>query len=342
LKPQRSFQLLNRATMIAALVVVLICVGTVGFHFIEGWPWFKALYGTLMTVSTIGAEPENELSHQGQIFNVILIILGVGVVGFAIGSLTRAVIEFELGSFFGRRRMEKEISRLKDHFIVCGAGRVGRHIALAIANRRLPCLVVEKDAERADWVHQNNIPLIIGDASSEAVLREARIEQARGLASAVTSDAQNVYIVLTARGLAPELAIIARASEDDAESKLLRAGANSVISPYHYAGESMARMLTRPHVQRFIDLALSPLKDAGLDLQIEEVRVENQSKLAGTSIAEAEIRSRLGIIILAIRRQNGRLEFNPGPDHAIAAGDFLIAMGDSRKLKELESLAGLA
>lgn len=327
--------------MILALLLILISVGTVGFRLIEGWPWFKALYGTLMTVSTIGAEPLNELSYQGQFFNVLLIFMGVCVVGFAIGSLTRAVVEFELGSFFGRRRMEKEIHRLREHFIVCGAGRVGRHIAMEIANRNLACVVIEKDPARAQWAQARNMPLIIGDASSEPTLREARIEHARGLASAVTSDAQNVYIVLTARGLAPDLPIIARASEDDAESKLLRAGANSVISPYHYAGQSMARMLTRPHVQHFIDLALSPLSDAGLDLQIEEVRVQEQSKLAGTTVAESEIRSRLGIIVLAIRRHSGGLEFNPGPEHSILAGDFLIAMGDSRKLKELEELAGL-
>jgi len=340
LKFRPRIQLLNRATMILGLLLVLISVGTFGFHVIEGWPWFKALYGTLMTVSTIGAEPENELSREGQVFNVALIFMGVCVVGFAIGSLTRAVVEFELGSFFGRRRMEKEIHRLKDHFIVCGAGRVGRHIAMEIASRKLACVVIEKDSARAQWAQAREMPLIIGDASSEQTLREARIEHARGLASAVTSDAQNVYIVLTARGLAPDLPIIARASEDDAESKLLRAGANSVISPYHYAGQSMARMLTRPHVQHFLDLALSPLSDAGLDLQIEEVRVEEKSKLAGTTLAESEIRSRLGIIVLAIRRHSGGLEFNPGPEHAISVGDFLIAMGDSRKLKELEGLAG--
>ena len=318
----------------------LIAVGTYGFHVIEDWGWFQALYATLMTVSTIGAEPLNQLSHQGRVFNIILIFLGLGVVGFAVGSLTRAVIEFELGSFFGRRRMEKEISRLKDHFIICGAGRVGRHIAMEVASHKLPLVVIEKNPERAHWAHENGIPLLIGDASSEGLLREARIEHARGLASAVTSDAQNVYIVLTARGLAPDLLIIARASEDDAESKLLRAGATFVVSPYHYAGENMARRMTRPNVQQFIDLALSPLGQTGLGLQLEEVRVEAQSKLAGSNVGEAEIRSRLGIIVLAIRRKQGHIDFNPGPEHTISAGDFLIAIGEPRKLKELESMAG--
>ncbi len=319
----------------------LFVVGTVGFHLIEHWPWFQAFYGTLMTVSTIGAEPENQLSHAGRVFNVVLIFLGLGVVGFAIGTFTRAVIEFELGAFFGRRRMQRSISNLTDHFIICGAGRVGRRLATEVAARALPLVVIEKDPVRAQWAGERDFPVVIGDASNEAILRQARIEFARGLASAVTSDAQNVYIVLTARGMAPNLPIVARASEEDAESKLLKAGATTVISPYHYAGQRMARVLTRPNVQRFIDVATSSLSDGDLDLQIEEVRVADDSKISGTRLGETDIRRRLGIIILAIRRKGGRLDFNPGPDDTISAGDFLIAMGDSRKLKELEALAGI-
>jgi voltage-gated potassium channel len=341
-KRRIPISVLNRTTTIVALLAILLGVGIVGFHTIEGWDWFKSLYATLMTVSTIGAEPVNELSPQGRVFNVILIFMGVGVVGFAIGSLTRAMIEFELGSFFGKRRMEKEINRLTDHIIVCGAGRVGRHIAMEVVSRKLSCVIIEKDAMRAEWAQAQGIPVLIGDGSSEQTLRDARIEHAKGLASAVTSDAQNVYIVLTARGLAPELPIIARASEDDAASKLLRAGATHVVSPYNYAGQSMARMLTRPLVQRFIDLAFSPLQVEGLNLQIEEIPVRENSSLNGMRLAESDIRSRLGIIVLAIRRHSGQLEFNPGAEHTIATGDFLIAMGDAAKLKELESLAGVA
>jgi len=334
-------RLLNRATIIVVLILTLIGVGTVGFRVIEGWPWFTALYATLMTVSTIGADPLSQLSPQGQAFNIIMILMGVGVVSFAIGLFTQAVIEFELGSFFGRRRMEKDISKLKDHFIICGAGRVGRRLAQEVASRNLPVVFVENDPGPAQWAQDHNFPVIIGDASSEAVLRQARIEHARGLASAVTSDAQNVYIVLTARGLAPNLPIVARASEEDAESKLLKAGATTVISPYSFAGTRMARMLTRPHVQRFLDLALSSLNDGGLDLQIEEIQVAQSCKLSGLTLAQADVRQRLGVIILAIRQENGRLRFNPGPEDIISPGDYLISMGDSQKLKELEALAGV-
>ncbi len=332
---------LHRAAIVLGLVAALLAVGTVGFRLIEHWPWFQSFYCTLMTVSTIGAEPLNQLSRAGRIFNVVLIFLGLGVVGFAIGTFTRAVIEFELGSFFGRRRMEKSIANLREHFIICGAGRVGRRLAVEVAARSLPVVIIEKDPARAQWAQEQNFPVILGDASNEAVLRQARIEFARGLASAVTSDAQNVYIVLTARGMAPNLSIVARASEDDAEAKLLRAGATTVISPYTYAGQRMARVLTRPNVQRFIDLAMSSLNDGGLDLQIEEVQVAEDSRISGARLGETDIRKRLGVIVLAIRRKSGRLDFNPGPDDTISSGDYLIAMGDSQKLKELESLAGI-
>jgi voltage-gated potassium channel len=170
-------------------------------------------------------------------------------------------------------------------------------------------------------------------------LREARIGHARGLASVVTSDAQNVYIVLTARGMSPDLFIIARASEEDAESKLKRAGASAVISPYHYAGASMARMMTRPNVQSFLDMALSPFSEGGLNLQLEEILVESRSKLAGSTLAAAQLREKLGVMILAIRRSKGGLDFNPGPDHAIISGDYLIAFGEKSKLQELELMS---
>ncbi len=331
----------GRAAAVFFLVLSLLAVGTVGFHVIEGWPYFKALYATLMTVSTIGAEPENQLSETGQLFNVVLIFLGVCVVGFTMATLTHAVIESELGLFFGRRRMEKEISRLKNHIIICGAGRVGRRVANEVTAREIPLVVVEQDPSKAQWAQEQALPVIIGDATSEAVLRRARIEHARGLASAVTSDAQNVYIILTARGMAPELPIIARASEDDAEAKMLRAGATTVISPYSYAGHRMAQTLMRPHVQRFLDLALSSLSDGDLDLQIEEIRITEDSELAGSNLRQADMRNRFGVIILAIRGKDGLLRFNPRPDHTISPGDFLIAMGDSRELKKLESMAGI-
>lgn len=325
--------------IILILVALLIGGGTAGFHLVERWTWFKSFYATLMTLSTIGAGPENELSSHGEILNIGLILLGVALVGFAIGSLTKAVIEFELGSFFGRRRMEKELSTLKKHFIICGVGRVGRRVAAEVAARRQPLVIIERDPARAVWAQDRGFPVIIGDASSEAILRKARIESAQAVAAAVTSDAQNVYIALTARGIAPNVLIVARASEEDAESKLLRAGATTVVSPYSYAGQRMARVMTRPYVQRFIDMALSSLSET--NLEIEEVRISDPSALAGQSLESANIRDRFSVIVLAIRRENGQLDFNPPPSSMLSAGDCLIVMGNLQDLKELESLAGV-
>jgi voltage-gated potassium channel len=329
----------SRALLVIAMVAGLFACGTIGFRLTEGWPWFECFYCTLMSVSTVGAQPENQLSKTGREFNVVVLFLGLGIMGFAISSFARWVIESELGIRFGRRRMEKEIAALKDHFIVCGLGRVGRRVSVEIAERGVPLVAIEKDPARAEWASMQNIPVLVGDAASETVLRQAGIESARGLASAVTSDAQNVYITLTARGIARNLPIIARASEEDAESKLVRAGATTVISPYAYAGERIARMLMRPNLQRFIDLALSSPAGEGLDLQIEEIKVENRSKLAGSVLRPGELRGRFGVLLLAIRHSDGRLEFNPVSDRDVAAGDCLIVMGDSQKLKDLEAFA---
>jgi voltage-gated potassium channel len=328
------------ATVALALLVCVICAGTIGFHAIEGWSWFQSFYGTLMTISTIGSKPEDLLSHRGQIFNVALMFAGLIVVGFLVGSVTAVVIQFELSSFFGRRRMEKEIAKLKGHYIICGVGRVGRRIASEIAARGLPLVIIETEPARAQWARDRNFPVIVGDASNEAVLRQAHIDTARGLASAVTSDAQNVYIALTARSLAPDLPIVARASEEDAESKLIKAGATAVVSPYAFAGQRIARTLMRPRVQRFIDTAFSPLAEGGLDLQVEELRVPEKSPLANQTLGTVDAGRRFGVIILGIRRQSGRIEFNPGLEGAAAPGDSLIAIGEAQELKKLETFLG--
>ncbi len=336
-----AVKLFKRAVIIFGLALLLAAVGTVGFHLIEGWGWFQSFYCTLMTVSTIGAEPENQLSAAGRAFNVGVVILGVGVVGFAIGTFTQAMIEFELGTFFGRRRMAKEISQLQNHFIICGAGRVGRRVAMEMHARSLPFVIIESDRAAAPWAQDAGFLLVEGDATDEKVLEQAQIQRAAGLASAVTSDAQNVYIVLTARGMAPNLPIVARASEEAAESKLLKAGATRVISPYNYAGQRMARVLTRPSVESFLDLAMSSLTEGNLDLQIGEVRIANGSRLVDSTLAEADMRHRLGVKVLAIRHDHGKVDFTPGGSVRIAAGDLLIVMGEAQKLKELEALAGV-
>ncbi len=320
--------------LIGAALLLLALIGTAGFHFIEGWTWFDGLYMVVTTFTTIGYQEIHPLSHAGRIFNLALIVSGVSLVFLGIGSLTQALLEFELASFFGKRKMEREISRLSDHYIICGAGRVGRSAARELARRPAPFLIIEQSETKAarfsgEWL------IMIGDATQEQTLRDAHIERARGLVAATTTDATNLYIVLTARGLNPRLKIIARASEEDAEKHLLTAGADSVVSPYLFAGQRIAQSFLRPHVVSFLDTATTHL---GMDLEIGEISVPKHSSFAGKTIESSRIRQDRGVIILAIKREQG-MRFNPSPEDRIEPGDYLIAMGEPGQLRQLEQMA---
>jgi voltage-gated potassium channel len=252
-----------------------------------------------------------------------------------IGSLTQALLEFELQNFFGRRRMQRDIGRLSGHYIICGAGRVGRSVARELARRPASFVIIESDEPKAQKYAAENWLLLIGDATQEQILRDAQIERACGLVAATTTDATNLYIVLTARGLNPQLRIIARASEEKAEKHLLTAGADSVVSPYIFAGQRIAHSFLRPNVVSFLDTATTHL---GMDLEIDEVPIGQGSPFAGATIERSRIRQDHGVIILAIKRPSG-MRFNPSPEDRIEAGDFLIAMGEPQQLRQLEQMA---
>ena len=329
--------LAKRIRMALLLILGIFIVGATGFHFIEGWPWFDGLYMTLITMTTVGYGEIHPLSHTGRIFNVFLILASVLAGGFLVAAFTQAMLEFELGLVLGRRRMEREIAKLTGHYIVCGAGRVGRTVARELRANGAAFVVLEKEQPRAEWAIQENIPVIIGSASNEETLQRARIEHAAGLIAAVTSDAENLYIVLTARGMRPDMKIIARASEEEAAPKLLRAGATQVVSPYHFVGRRIAHLLLRPHVIDLIETAFGPDR---LDVQIEEVHVPENSPIVGKTLATAEIRRKTGVLVLALKHPDGTLTFNPDLDAKIQPGDCLIAIGSADHLAKLETLAG--
>ena len=320
---------------IALALVLLFILGTIGFHVLEGWTWFDAFYMVLITVTTIGYTEVHQLSEVGRAFNVGVIIVGVGLVFLAIGALAQVLLEFELLNVFGRRRMERDIERLHDHYIICGAGRVGRSTARELAERPAPFVIIENSQSKL-----NNMPpgwlTLVGDATQESTLRQAKVESARGLVAATTTDATNLYIVMTARGLNQKLKIIARASEEDAEKHLKTAGADAVISPYHFAGHRIAQSFLRPNVLDFLDSATVKI---GVDLEIAEVQIGAQSRYVGQSFRESKMRGDFGLIVLAVKR-NGNMQFNPGPDDRISAGDYLIAIGESAGLRKLEEAAG--
>ena len=325
--------------LLTLLLIVAVCaIGAIGFHIIEGWPWFDGLYMTIITMTTVGYGEIRALSHEGRVFNIFLILSSVTAGGLLLATATQALLEFELGSFMGRRRLEKEIEKLKGHYIICGAGRVGRTVAREFRAHKIPCLIIEVDAQRAEWAIKEGIPVLIGSGAAEESLKQARIEHAKGLVSAVTSDADNLYIVLTASGMHPGMPIIARASEEEAIPKLRRAGATQVLSPYQFIGHRIVQIVLRPHVLDFIDSAFGSQR---MDIQIEEILIPDDSTLAGKTLEGAEIRKRTGVMIVALKKIDGTMTFSPAPEEVLCAGDHLIAIGSAGDLEKLESLAGM-
>ena len=329
---------LRNVKFLAVGILLLLVIGTLGFHFIEGWPFFDGFYMTLTTLTTIGYQETHPLSHAGRIFNTFMIVAGVGVLFLLIGSLTQALIEFEFEETFGRRKMEREIGRLSDHYIICGAGRVGRSVAHEFQRKPAPFVIIEGNDAKAERYRTEFPLMLVGDASQEAVLHHARIEHARGLIAATTTDASNTYIVLTARSINPKLKIIARASEEDAEKHLRTAGADVVVSPYTFAGHRIAHSFLRPNVVDFIDVAM--VQQEKLGLEIEEIQIEPASSLAGQTVSGSRIRQDLGIIVLAIKRPNAPMHYNPASQDKIEAGDFLVVMGPPEQLRRMETIAG--
>jgi len=328
-------RVLPKLKFLLAALAVLVLVGVAGFHYIEHWSWFDGFYMVLTTITSIGYGEIHPLSHVGRIFNSFIIVTGVGLVLLLVGGASRALLEFELQSVFGRRRMEREISRLSDHFIICGAGRVGRSVARELARKPAPFVIVDSDEDKLKRYSVENWLTIAGDSTQAKVLREAGIEKARGLVAATTTDAINIYIILTARNLNSKLKIIARASEEEAEKHLLTAGADSVVSPYNFAGYRIAQTFMRPYVVDFFDTAMN----RHLPLEIEEVQVRTGSRMVGKTLEGARIRQEMGVIVLAIKGEDAHMRFNPPPDAVIRVGDHLIAMGELNGLRHLEDSA---
>src|SRR5207302_3718623 len=324
--------------IILSALAVFAAAAVFGYRLIEGWSWLDSIYMVVMTITTIGYKEVHELSHACQIFNIIVMIVGVGLVFLSIGALTQGLLEFELGRFLGKRRMQRDIERLMGHYIICGAGRVGRSVAHELAKKPVPFVVIENNEQGlqdiGDWL------TLIGDATHEKTLREARVHHAAGLVAATTTDATNIYIVLTARSLNPKLKIIARASEDPAEKHLRTAGADTVISPYAFAGHRIAQSFLRPNVLDFLDVATA--REGHVEMVIEEIFIGDNSPFAGKTVGTSYIHRDLGIIILAIKSPQGKTRFNPTADAPIQPGDYLIVMGEPGGMARLEATAAAA
>ena len=316
-----------------ALLLTVLVIGTIGYV-VLGFGPVDALYQTVTTVATVGFREVQPLSTAGKFFTMALILVGVGAALYAFSVLIETLIEGRLLHLLGRRRMERNISSMQDHVIICGWGRVGRSIASEVAETGRPLVVVDHDENRLDACPH---PTVLGDATEDAVLVAAGIERASALVAAVDVDAANSFITLSARALRPDLFIVARARSLDSEEKLRRAGADRVVNPQHIGGARMAAFVLRPHVAEFLDVVMH---ERNLEFRLEELDIASDSPIEGLTLRDAHLRDRTGALVLALRDPQGRFLTNPPPDTRIDAGHVLIAIGTETELQALAELIG--
>jgi voltage-gated potassium channel len=330
-------RLKSRAQLVYSLAALagVAAFGTVGFHLVEGWSLADALYMTVMTVTTVGYGPPKELSHAGRDFAIVFMVIGVGTAGYLLSTAVQSLVRSEILATYGERRRAREMSKIRDHYIICGAGRVGTRIVREMRRGVVPFVVVESNATLAGDLALPDVQVLIRDATLDETLLEAGVERAHGLAACLSDDAANLYVVLTARTLNPGLHIVSRAVEESAVPKLIRAGANRVIAPTIIGGHRMAQALMKPAVADFMDSVATE----GLDLAFEQFEVTEGSTLAGLRLKETNIRSELDIVVVAIRRPRGEMVFNPSGDTQIRPGDLLIGIGRADAVAELGRLA---
>lgn len=318
-------------------LVLVIIAGTMGYMFLEGWTLLDGLYMTVITIGSIGYQEVHPLGDWGRVFTIFLIFIGFGVVGYVLINGSRMLIEGEVEKIITRRRSMKAIQKISGHFVVCGFGRMGAYVCHQFHVRGIPFVVIENSPEAQLKIIDLAYHLAPGNATDEEVLISANIKSARGLVSVLNSDASNVYVVLSARELNPDLEIIARAGEESAHKKLMRAGANRVISPYQVGGMRMVMGILKPEVMNFLEVAMD-YRD--MNIELEEISITSESLYCGKSLVETDIRRDLNLIIITIKKAHGKMVFNPGPSAVIEEGDTLIAMGERKSLRVLEQKSG--
>jgi voltage-gated potassium channel len=319
---------------VLTLVLLIVAFGTAGYMVIEGWNILDSIYMTILTITTVGFREVHDLSPKGTVFTILLIVGGVGTALYAFTAGARFILEGEIQNIFGRKKLEKKIKELKDHYIICGYGRMGKIIARELHEEGAQFVVIEKDPESLG--EKEEMLAVIGDATRDLSLKEAGIEKARGLISVLPNDAENLFVVLSTRVLNPTVLIVSRAVEEDSEQKLLRAGANKVVSPYHIGGLRMAHTVLKPTVVDFIEFTT---RSGNIELQMQEVTVQEGSRLIGMSLEVCSVGDDMGVIIVAIKQATGETRFNPTHQSVIKAGDVLIVLGERSKLKAFEERA---
>lgn len=314
------------------LAVLLVCLGSWGYMLIEGWSSLDALYMTIITLATVGYGEVHEVSSIGRIYTIVLIVSGVGFFLYVIGAVIQFMVEGRVRVLMGRRRLDRKIARLKNHYIVCGYGRIGKVICQKLQRENFELVIIDKNPDLIDTFETEKAVYICADAGDETTLLKAGIHNAKALVAALATDADNVFLVLTARQLAPDLQIIARAGYEGAKAKLAAAGANSVEAPYETGAITMAQRIIRPTVTNFLDLAFSHRHK---DIHMEEIPVSKDSPLADIMLKDSGIRQKYNLIIIAIKSSDDQMLFNPSFEARIHPGDTVIAVGDPANLKKL-------
>jgi voltage-gated potassium channel len=324
----------RRLFNIALIFAIIITIGGVGYALIEGWSWLDAFYMAVITVTTVGFGEVYPLSQAGRLFTSVLIILGVGGITYSFAALTNYMIAGELGDVLEEFRMKRKVGSLQEHYVVCGFGRVGQQVCAQLSQEGQPFVVVDTNESACLRAKEEGYLAVHGDAGDDQVLQEAGILDAKGLVAAVDNDAANLFVVLSSRTLNPELCIVARADTEDATSKLLRAGADRVISPYSLGGRLIAQTLIRPHVVDFLDVVMY---DESLKLFLEDLTVGTGCPLDQLTVGEARIRETTGANVLGIKRE-GQVIVSPPASTKLRPGDVLVALGTRQQLAALAEL----
>ncbi len=322
----------NRALIILATVISLFLLGVTGYMLIEGYTALEALYMTVITLTTVGFAEVRPLSDGGRLFTIVLLFLGVGTLAYSVGALVEYVLAGKLGGQFASRRMHTALDAMNNHTIICGYGRVGRSAALSLQQNGRPLVIIDKDEVQVETAKADGHLVIHGDASKDDTLYEAGITRAGGLIVCAGDDTLNVFVVLSARFLNPDLFIVARSSGIDNDTKMRQAGANRVVSPYQIGGHHIANIMVRPHVTDFFDVVTL---DNGQEIWVEELTIEPSSRLVGMLVGEADVRRKTGVTIVAIYRQSSDSTFMPDANSPFEAGDRMIVLGTREQLSQL-------
>ena len=325
----------NHFVISVILCLVLFVGGTTGYMIIEGWTPGDALYMTLITVATVGYGEVNPMGPTGRVFTGILIVLGACYFMYLGGSIVQFLVEDRIRIIFGRHKLDKQISKLKNHYIICGYGRIGRVLARYLTNRFIDVVIIEKNQGRQPAMDEDGVLYLLGEASDEGILLKAGIERAKGMVTAVATDADNVFLTLIAKQLNPSLFVVSRAIQNTAKRTLQAAGADKVISPYDLGARRMAHAILRPTVIRFLELAFA---DDDTDIQVEEIKVKSNSRLLNVELKDSGIRQKLDLIILTIRKADDSMIFNPKADTRIELDDTLVVVGRAKSIDQMQRM----